>query len=71
MLLKITTAAGVKTFSNQLNSVVVSAANKITDISYGVTPTTVAGIAAYDASNTKYELGHLTEGGYFSAIYSN
>lgn len=60
MQLKITTAAGVVTVSDTVNSVVISAAGKITDVNYG-TGVAVAAIAAYDGTNTKYELGNLGE----------
>lgn len=71
MHIKITTAAGVATYIEGEIQVVVSAAGRITDITYGVTPTVVAAIAAYNGTNTRYEYGELNDCGFFNKIFSN
>ena len=72
MHLKITTIATGAFILTDANVILTVAAGKITDVTYGEVPTTVAGIVARSAGGTTLvEYGRLTEQGKIDMIFSN
>lgn len=69
MQLKITNPDGSQIYSNDVVSVTVSPAGKITAVTYG--STVVSGIAAFNGTNTKYEVGHLGKRGVIAEFFTN
>jgi len=71
MHLKKTTSAGVVTFIEGEIQVTLNSTGRITDVTYGVTPTTVAAIAQYVVgSNDLWEYGVL-DSKFFNTYFSN
>jgi len=71
MHLKKTTSAGVVTFFEGELAVTLNSTGRITDVTYGVTPTTVAAIAQFSpGSNDLWEYGVL-DAAFFNTYFSN
>ncbi len=71
MHLRVRTAAGVQTITNDGVVLTVNATGRITDVTFGPTPTVVAAIPAFDGTNTYYEYGLLNDAGGIDAIFTN
>jgi hypothetical protein len=69
MQLKITNTDGSAIYSDNIISVTVNSAGRITSVTYG--STTVSSIVAFNGSNTKYEVGHLGSRGVINALLAN
>lgn len=73
MHLRKTTSAGVVTIADDSSAVVtLNSSKRITDVSYGATPTVVAAIPQHSVGvNDLWEWGKLNDNGFFNVIFTN